>query len=271
MIRPTHAEIEVTGWGDSHVLLAFPVVDETQGPFASSVIAADTKAFTDEDVTPSVDSFREFERAYFSEARWEDLVALFVERASSAREPAERTRCLVRAAQLFDTNIGDPDRAFLTLLSALHEDPANDEVASELARLATVHNRWDELLAKCKDLVAAASSERQRAELLVAMAMWHERDLADRPAAERCLEAAMSADPTNSTALRSLVLVHGQRGDWHRAAAYLTCAAGNALDPLDGVEFALDAAEIYRDQLHDTESAVVQYMRVLALSPDHPK
>src|ERR1019366_3278333 len=78
-------------------------------------------------------------------------------------------------------------------------------------------------------------------------------------------------NPANFTALRSLVLLHGQRGDWHRAAAYLTCAAGNALDPFDSVDLALDAAEIYRDQLHDTESAVVQYMRVLDLSPEHPK
>ena len=103
------------------------------------------------------------------------------------------------------------------------------------------------------------------------MALWHERDLGDPTEAERCLEAAMGADPTNVTALRSLVLLHGQRGDWKRAAAYLTCAAGNAVDPLEGVEFALEAAEIYRDQLHDSESAVVQYMRVLSLSPNHPK
>ena len=271
-MRSGHAAFDDIGWKDAPVLLAFPVDSNSEeGLLAQALIADDTEAFIDDDVTPSVDSFRELERAYFSEERWEDLVSLFVERAGSINDPAERTRCFVRAAQLFDTNLGDPDRAFHTLLAALHEDPDNDGVASELARLATVHNRWDELLANCKDLVATASSERQRAELLVAMAVWYERDLGDSAAAERSLEAAMSADPTNVTALRSLVLLHGQRGDWHRAAAYLTCAAGNAKDPVDGVEFALDAADIYRDQLHDMESAVVQYMRVLALSPDHPK
>jgi golgin subfamily B member 1 len=111
----------------------------------------------------------------------------------------------------------------------------------------------------------------KRAELLVAMALWYEHDLGDMPNAEKSLEEAMSADPANTTALRSLVLLHGQRGDWHRAAAYLTCAAGKAIDPLDSVEFALDAAEIYRDQLNDMEAAVVQYMRVLGWSPNHPK
>ena len=269
-MRPSDSAFD-TSWRDANVLLAFPVEDEAAGPLEDDIILDDSEAFPDDDVTPAVDSFRELERAYFSEQSWQELVSLFVERAASAADPAERTRCLIRAAQLYDTNLGDPDRAFLTLLAALKEEPANDEVAAELARLATVHNRWDELLANCKDLVAAAGSESKRAELLVVMAVWHERDLGDQPTAEKCLEAAMSANPTNDTALRSLVLLHGQRGDWHRAAAYLTCAAGNAADPLDGVEFGLDAAEIYRDQLHDAESAVVQYMRVLSLSPNHPK
>ena len=270
-MRSSPAAFDETGWRDAPVLLAFPVEAGGEATPARALLADDAEAFIDDDVTPSVDSFRELERAYISEGHWHELVALFVERASSAADPAERTRCLIRAAQLYDTNIGDPDRAFHTLLSALHEEPGNDEVAAELARLATVHNRWDELLANCRDLVATAGSPRQRAELLVAMAMWHERDLGDRKASERALEDAMSADPTNTTALRTLVLLHGQRGDWVRAAAYLTCAAGKALDPVDGVEFALEAAEIYRDQLHDLESAAMQYMRVLALSPNHPK
>ena len=261
------------GWPNPLALLAFPLVDGSDGESLPdhTQLAEDTDAFVDNDVTPAVDTFRELERAYFSEQSWSNLVALFVERATSARDPGERTRCLVRAAQLYDTNLGDPDRAFLTLLAALHEDPDNDGVAGELARLATVHNRWAELLANCKDLVAAASSQTQRAELLVTMALWHERDLGDPTEAERCLESAMGVDPTNVAALRSLVLLHGQRGDWTRAAAYLTCAAGNAVDPLEGVEFALEAAEIYRDQLHDLEAAVVQFMRVLSLSPNHPK
>jgi len=272
-MRSDPAAVEEGGWGDPPALLAFPLVDGGSGeaPPEQPLVAEDTEAFVDNDVTPPVDTFRELERAYFSEGRWADLVSLFVERAASTREPAERTRCLVRAAQIYDTNLGDPDRAFLTLLAALHQDPDNDGVAGELARLATVHNRWDELFANCRDLVATASSEAQRAELLVTMALWYERDLGDRTEAERCLESAMGADPTNVAALRSLVLLHGQRGDWIRAAAYLTCAAGNAVDPIEGVEFALEAAEIYRDQLQDLESAVVQYMRVLSLAPNHPK
>lgn len=225
----------------------------------------------DDQLTPSANTFREVERSYIKEERWLELVQLLQERAGASESPAERIRCLVRAAQLFDTTLGNPDGAVVTLLEALREDPGSDEVSAELARLATLHNRWDELLARCTRVAAEITADAKRADLLVTMALWYEQQLEDLPAAEAALEAAMAADPTNGAAVRSLVLLHGRRGDWHRAAAYLTCAAGKAVDPLDGVDYALDAAEIYNDQLHDSEAATVQYMRVLAWSPDHPK
>jgi tetratricopeptide (TPR) repeat protein len=269
MMRPRHSQLDVTGWGDADILVFEE--EEHLGPLADSFLATNTEPFTDIEMTPPVDGFRELERSYTSDSRWDDLVHLYVERAASSKDAGERTRCLIRASQLFDTRLSDPDRAVVTLLTAFEDNPENDDVAAELARVATVHDRWDDLIAKCNAMLAEMKSDSKRAAVLVAMALWYEHDRGDLAKAEQSLEAAMSADPANTTALRALVLLHGQRGDWHRAAAYLTCAAGNAVDPLDSVEFAIDAAEIYRDQLHDTEAAVVQYMRVLGWSPNHPE
>jgi protein involved in temperature-dependent protein secretion len=70
--------------------------------------------------------------------------------------------------------------------------------------------------------------------MLVAMAGWYQQNLDDLAAAEQSLEAAMAADPTNYAALRSLVALYGQRGDWPRAANYLTSASANASDPWRG-------------------------------------
>ena len=278
-MRQRHTETDQNRLEAPEVLLGFS--DEeiaTDDPFDNAFAGEDTKPYPEIeitpsiiDVTPSVESFRDLERDYVKDGRWEELVKILVDRAQETADSADRIRCLVRAAQLFDTHLGDADRAFVTLVAALRENPSSDDVSSELARLATVHNRWEDLLAQCNRMATEITSDAKRAELLVTIALWYERHLDDMPAAEAALEAAMSADPTNNTALRSLVLLHGHRGDWHRAAAYLTCAAGKAVDPLDSVDYALDAAEIYRDQLHDTEAAVVQYMRVLGWSPDHPK
>lgn len=273
MMRTVDMGIDETGLKDEGVDVLLDFSDDGNAPraFAYPFPIMDAEPLGDSADTPPVDTFRELERDCVREERWEDLAVLLIERAGSHQDATASAHHLVRAAQVFETKLGDTDRAFVALLAALKEVPSNDEVARELARLATVHDRWQELLARCEILVGEIDSQSQRADLLVTMACWYERDQGDPVEAEKSLEAAMSADPTNYTALRSLVLLHGQRGDWHRAAAYLTCAAGNAVDPFDSVEFALDAAEIYRDQLHDMEGAVEQYTRVLEMSPGHPK
>lgn len=270
-MRPRQSDSDVTDWGLTDILLDFSSEGESLGPLADALLANDTDVYIDSDVTPSVDTVRELERVYASEGRWNELVTLFIERAGSIRDSAEHMRCLIRAAQVFDTNMGDVERAFVILLAALKEDPSHDGVAAELARLAAVHGRWDLVMGTCKNLFVGPGEEKPRAELLVTMSLWEKDERCDSTAAERCLEDAMSADPSNPAAVRALVLLHGQRGDWHRAAAYLTCAAGSTVDPMDSVELSLDAAEIYRHQLHDMESAAVQYLRVLDIAPNHPK
>ena len=217
------------------------------------------------------DDFQRLEQSYVREERWEDLAGLLIERTEGTKDAAERGRLLMRAAQIFETNLADPDRAFITLLAAFQEDPSNDELATGLARMASTHNRWQDLLAECNSLVAEMAPESKRANMLVAMAGWYQRDLDDAAAAEQSLEAAMAADPANHAALRSLVALHGQRGDWSGAAACLASASANTSDPQARVQFAFDAAEIYRNRLDDLDGAAGLYSRVLDLSPGHPQ
>src|SRR5208283_1805465 len=54
-------------------------------------------------------------------------------------------------------------------------------------------------------------------------------------------------------------------------AAYLTCASGSAADPADAIELALEAAEVFRERLHDMDAAIEQYTRILERSPGHPR
>ena len=211
----------------------------------------------------SSDDSRHLESDCIREERWEDLAALLLERSSQVLDEAESSRCMMRAAQVYETNLADIDSAFVVMLVAFQESPATLDLATDLARMATVHNRWPDLLSECEKRLPEITSPEKRADMLVAMAGWYQKDLGDAAAAEKALEAAMAANPANPQAFRALVELHGQRGNWLRAAAYLTCASGKAADPAEAIELSLEAAEIYRERLHDLDSAVEQYTRIL--------
>ena len=219
----------------------------------------------------SSDDSRHLESDCIREERWEDLAALLLERSSQVLDETESSRCMMRAAQVYETNLADIDSAFVVMLVAFQESPATLDLATDLARMATVHNRWPDLLAECEKRLPEVTSPEKRADMLVAMAGWYQKDLGDAAAAEKALEAAMAANPANPQAFRALVELHSQRGNWLRAAAYLTCASGKAADPAEAIELSLEAAEIYRERLHDLDSAVEQYTRVLERSPGHTR
>ena len=83
----------------------------------------------------TAEEYRQVAKVLAREERWEDLAALFVERAETATSASNRARHLVHAAQVFEKNLGDADRAYITLLAAFQDDPANEDAVAELTRV----------------------------------------------------------------------------------------------------------------------------------------
>jgi hypothetical protein len=83
----------------------------------------------------TADEYRQVANVLTREERWEDLAALFIERAETATSAGSRARHLVHAAQVFEKNLGDIDRAYITLLAAFQDDPTSEEATAELARV----------------------------------------------------------------------------------------------------------------------------------------
>ncbi|MGO9290882.1 MAG: tetratricopeptide repeat protein [Polyangia bacterium] len=265
MEHPNQPGIQDPRSGHTPLPIGVPAASKNLDPVADFLQSVEIEELV------SADDSRHLEAECVREERWEDLAALLLERSSQVLDAAESSRCLMRAAQVYETNLGDTDSAFVVMLVAFQESPATLDLATDLARMATVHNRWPDLLAECEKRLPEIASAAKRADMLVAMAGWYQKDLGDAAAAEKALEAAMAANPSNPQAFRALVELHGQRGNWLRAAAYLTCASGSAADPADAIELALEAAEVFRERLHDMDAAIEQYTRILERSPGHPR
>lgn len=215
----------------------------------------------------TADEYRQVAKVLAREGRWEDLAALFIERAESATTAANRARHLVHAAQVFDKNLQDPDRAYITFMAAFQDDPTNEDAVAELGRVTAAQGRFPELLQECMAVAAQVTPAEKQAAMYVALSTWYQEQLGDSGAAQQALEAALAADPTHPMALRSLLDLYRLRGDHGRAATCLTAASGASRDVERKVGYALDAADIYRNQLSDVESACEMYRRVLEADP----
>jgi tetratricopeptide (TPR) repeat protein len=217
----------------------------------------------------TAEEYRQVARALAREERWEDLAALHIERAENATSASNRARHLVHAAQVFEKNLGDVERAYLTLMAAFQDDPGNGEAAAELARVTGQLGRFPELLSECMSVAAQIEPASKQAAMYVVMSAWYQEQLSDTASSEQALEAALAADPTNTDALHALVDTHKLRGDFSRAAAYLSGASAAARDTDLRIAYALDAADLYRSRLGDLDAASDLYRRVLETEPSH--
>ena len=215
----------------------------------------------------TAEEYRQVAKVLAREERWEDLAALFIERAETATNASHRARHLVHAAQVFEKNLGDADRAYITLLAAFQDDPASEEAVSELARVTASLDRFPELLEETMGVASQLTPPDKQAAMYVAISTWFRERAGDADSSENALEAALAADPTNATALRSLVEIHKGRGDFTQAAAYLSGASAATRDAELRVGYALDAADICRSRLNDRDAAGELYRRVLEVAP----
>jgi tetratricopeptide (TPR) repeat protein len=217
----------------------------------------------------TADDFLQITGALAREERWEELAEIFIERAESAVDLAEKIHSLIQAAHVFEGKLHDSERAYFTLIVAFQTDPESEEAKDELARMATAGGRWEELLGELSTSAAELTTPSQQAAMYLVLADWYQEHLGDASQAERALEAVLAIEPAHPKALRTLVDIFRRRGDNARAAMCLVKAASLTSDPAGRVVYTVEAAEIFRNVLGDADSAAEQYRRVLDTAPNH--
>jgi hypothetical protein len=87
--------------------------------------------------------------------RWDDLAVALFEAAHEEPDERERIVLLVQLADVFETQIGDPRSALVTLLAALRADYTRKATIERIDRLASAHGYFEELAREHRDVPAA--------------------------------------------------------------------------------------------------------------------
>src|SRR6185312_1265716 len=89
----------------------------------------------------------QLERIYIRLARWNDLKNVYAKKADLANTPAEKKQMLFVLGQVYDRELGDPERAVETYSSIVDLDPEDYDAVQALDRLYQQLERWYDLLA----------------------------------------------------------------------------------------------------------------------------
>jgi tetratricopeptide (TPR) repeat protein len=143
-------------------------------------------------------------RAREGQADCEEAIAQLLGDAEAATERSVRVDCLHKAAEIYESQLGDLDKAATVWQAAFAEDFINERSGQALERLAEQRGCGAQLATELRALLPETTEPRQRAALSAWVGRWLTRFTEDRAAGEAYLLEALRLDPSSTVAEKTL-------------------------------------------------------------------
>ncbi|MBW2731252.1 MAG: tetratricopeptide repeat protein, partial [Deltaproteobacteria bacterium] len=196
---------------------------------------------------------------------WEKLVELLLGRATLTEEISERVELFQEVAKVYEEHLNSPENAFVVLQAAFKEDYTNDATVEELKRLASVTNKWNELLTECNTIVQTITDTKIKSNMYVNMGIWYGTELGQLQYAVASVGQALQLDPENQRALTVLAGFYRKTAQWPELVQVLNRNQELEEEAEKRTELLCSMAEVYEMQLSDQPQAIAAYRKALDL------
>ena len=163
----------------------------------------------------------QLERLYIRLGRWSELKNVYAKKAELATTVAEKKQMLFVLGQVYDRELGDPERAVETYSSIIDLDPEDYDAAQALDRLFVQTGRWYDLLAVLERQTELAPSPGEVVSLRFRIGeLWREH-LKDLGRAVEAYRQVLTMDPTHEPTVQALEALMAGKDEPVLAAAVL--------------------------------------------------
>lgn len=217
----------------------------------------------------NLDAIGALERLYQFSDQPAQLAAIFLRKAEVLDEVDDRKSYLLRASELYETVLDQPDAA-VSAYRRIHEiDPEDVPSLDALIRLFIAHRRWPELLAVYEKKAELLADPDEKKRLYFEVATVYESELKDNQKAIDAYNHVLELDPDDLTAIQRLDHLYSTQGNWQELLTILEREAELAGDPNEICAYRYRVAQLHEKHLDGTARAVDIYREILEVIPDH--
>ncbi|HSP18171.1 MAG TPA: gliding motility protein, partial [Myxococcaceae bacterium] len=221
------------------------------------------------ELEPDVDTLGELARLYREQHMWGDLAATLARTRDLLPTSEERAQLQNAIASLQEKEIGDEEAAVDAFREALALDPRNTEAVSALERLYTRLDRPADLLAIYERQLELTEDYREKVKILFHSAgIWEDR-YQNAANADACIDGVLALDPTNLQAIKALERLRRTQARWEDLVGVLERHIQLATDAQEQADLMVDAGEVLRTHLHQTDKAADAFQAALGVFPGH--
>lgn len=199
---------------------------------------------------------------------WERLLTLLVQRAELEREPSAQVAALREVGRIFDAELGQPDRAYRALVTALRLEPDDLDLVADLKRLARRAGLWDEFVQDYGAMVQTMGDPADSAAHAIEIGRIYAEDSARHDQAIASFEKVLAHDPGSPEALSGLEALYRQTERWNDLVVVLGAREARAGDATLRRKLRTERIEILLGRLHDGPAAIEALEAAVSDDPD---
>jgi len=199
--------------------------------------------------------------------RWNELADLYALKAEAAHDPFDKKAELNKLARVQEHGRQDLDAAFEATARALAEDPADEETAENLERLAAATDGYPRLADELASRAQAGFDPMVARSLYVRLARIAEERLDDDARAVDAYSRALDQVGDEDDLLAALDRLHVKREAWTELAGVLERRIGLANDPTERASLLVRLGTVRQEHFGDLRGAFASFQEVVERDP----
>lgn len=210
------------------------------------------------------------EPIYRGQESWSRLLAVYEVQLDVLKDVEAKIDLLDRMARVAEERLANNDLAFLWMQRALLEDPSNDRVQMELARMADRVDGWNDLAHALADALERHTERAVRVNLGLWLARIYKDPLGDTERADATYRFVLGADPQNEDALEALIEIYTRELRFGELADAYRKRIATSSDSQTLIETTYQLGVTYECQLSDLTRAEQTYASIVSkLDAEH--
>ncbi|AKU99995.1 TPR domain protein, putative component of TonB system [Labilithrix luteola] len=211
-----------------------------------------------------IPAIENLERIYASRGQNKELVDILGRKVPALTEPSDIAATKLRIGAL-NEQMSDPQRAAQTYREVVEIEPQNIQGLRGLARVYQQLEQWPELVRVLEAQLDVVTTERERIDILMQLANIHEEHFRKPDIAAARLEQVLEIDPNHEEAYFALERCYRKLRQWPELINVYERHISATLDRKTKTELYGAIAQVYADEIEDTERAIDAYRNIVDL------
>ncbi len=209
------------------------------------------------------------EPVYEAAAEYGGLAGVLNVQVAQATDQTERVELLTRLSSLYEDQVGDSSRAFVTLKAAVREDVGNEDVLAAFERLALGLNRWAEVAEVYEEQLVDTNDPETAVAVGMRVGQVYEVQLEAPERAIAQYRAVLELEPEKAAALKALDRLYNETENYEALAQVLRQQARLEQGTDESLVFKQRLGELLQTSLGDAAAAIAVYGEIVEENPEH--